>query len=487
MNNFNSSLWKITEPIKQKPGKQLVEFITRKILDGGLTEDDKLPSQRDFATLNKLNVNTVKRVYNQLNARGLIKTIPGRGTFVSYETEVPEHINKRFTPQLPIALTGAHSTGSKNPVLVQDFISIGLDLLGPSFTPFQQLSKYLRAYQDQYNRVTQYKQILDVEALDFRASIRQYLKETQGFRLEPGYLDVIFTREQALRRLLPLLLGPGTAVVNTCGQDTQLNAILSGMEVREHVLQTTAPDFIAQLETLLQNTQINLLIVRPQCGYPEGNHLDVRSCERLLALAKEYRFYILEEDPYHEFWYGQVPYRPLCNYDHEGHVIYLGVLSQLSVYMLNTYVVCASKAFIDLLNQHVRHDFPFRDLIQEKAIAKLLNSGEMWHLVKEVRYKKGVEKADLEYTLNTILHKYMFIQPSCSGLSLWLCFADTIDIQQMMLQLQNKEVNVPYHPVQEIPEKCCHKMRLGFGTYDRDEALDAAKILVKILDKAGAS
>ncbi|MES2454268.1 MAG: PLP-dependent aminotransferase family protein [Bacteroidota bacterium] len=485
MDNFNSSLWKITEPIKQKPGKQLVEFITRKILDGGLTEDDKLPSQRDFAALNKLNVNTVKRVYNQLNAHGLIKSIPGRGTFVSYEKEVLEHINKRFTPQLPIALTGAHLTGNNNPVASQDFLSIGLDLLGPSFTPFQQLSKYLRAYQDQYNRVTQYKQILDFDALDFRASIGKYLKETRGFWLEPGYLDVIFTREQALRRLLPLLLGPGAALVNTCGQDRQLNAILAGMEVREHVLQTTAPDFIDQLETLLQNSEIHLLIVRPQCGYPEGNHLNTPTCERLLALAKEYQFYILEEDPYHEFWYGQMPYKPLCNYDHEGHVIYLGVLSQLSVYMLNTYVVCASKAFIDLLNQHLRHDFPFRDLIQEKAIAKLLNSGEMWHLVKEVRFKKGGEKGDLEYNLNALLGDYMSIHPSSSGLSLWLCFADTIDIQQMMLQLQNKDVNVPYHPVQEIPEKRCHKMRLGFGTYDRDEALDAAKILAKILKTSG--
>jgi len=487
MNNFNSSLWKITGPIEKKPGKQLLEFISRKILDGGLTEDDKLPSQREFATLNNLNVNTVKRVYNQLNAHGWIQAKPGRGTFVSYEAEevLRKKENKRFTQQLPIPLTGAHATVSATPVVAQDFLSIGLDLLGPSFTPFQQMSRYLRGHQNKYSRGTQYQQIRDFEALDFKESIRKYLKETRAFRLDPGYLELIFTREQALKRLLDLLLGPGAVVVNTLGQDRQLKQIFNEMEVDEHVLQITAADFITQLETLLQHTVIRLLVIRPQCSYPEGNHLDVPNSERLLALAKEYRFYILEEDPYHEFWYDQEPFRPLCNYDHEGHLIYMGVLSHLSIYMLNTYVICASKAFIDLLNGSVRQDYAFRSLIEERAVAEMLDSGEMWSLVKDVRYKKQKEKEDLEYILKSVLTEHIVIQPSSSGLSLWIIFADSLDLEQVMHMLQGDQIPVPYDPAQERPKIQVHKMRLSFGTFNRDEALDAAKILAKILKTSG--
>ena len=63
--------------------KQISTSIKTSIYDGELEEGEALPSVRILANDLKISFLTVKRAYDELEAEGLIKTIPGKGSFIA--------------------------------------------------------------------------------------------------------------------------------------------------------------------------------------------------------------------------------------------------------------------------------------------------------------------------------------------------------------------------------------------------------------------
>ena len=61
---------------------QIVDGFRDQILGGILQEGDKLPSVRDLAAQLTINPNTIQRAYRELETKGWIVTIPGKGCFV---------------------------------------------------------------------------------------------------------------------------------------------------------------------------------------------------------------------------------------------------------------------------------------------------------------------------------------------------------------------------------------------------------------------
>ena len=78
--------------LKDKPiYLQLVERICGDVLKGNLKPGDKLPSVREYAIETGVNVNTVQRVYKELETLELTETKRGQGTFM---TTNEQHINQ---------------------------------------------------------------------------------------------------------------------------------------------------------------------------------------------------------------------------------------------------------------------------------------------------------------------------------------------------------------------------------------------------------
>ena len=69
---------------------QIVENFRSQITAGILQPGDKLPSVRELATQLSINPNTIQRAYRELEAQGIIRTIPGKGCFVCGIAEAPD-------------------------------------------------------------------------------------------------------------------------------------------------------------------------------------------------------------------------------------------------------------------------------------------------------------------------------------------------------------------------------------------------------------
>ena len=63
--------------------EQIFEQIRRQIFSGELKEDAALPSIRNLAKDLRISVITTKRAYEELEAAGWIRTLPGKGSFAA--------------------------------------------------------------------------------------------------------------------------------------------------------------------------------------------------------------------------------------------------------------------------------------------------------------------------------------------------------------------------------------------------------------------
>ena len=67
--------------------QQIIDNVERLAARGVLPPDSRLPSVRAMAVELSLNPNTVSRAYSELESRGIIYSLPGRGNFIAANSE----------------------------------------------------------------------------------------------------------------------------------------------------------------------------------------------------------------------------------------------------------------------------------------------------------------------------------------------------------------------------------------------------------------
>ena len=80
--------------------EQIIEKMEELMLLGVLKANDPLPSVRSFATELSINPNTIQRAYAELERRGYIYSIKGKGSFVSENSAMKENRKRELMIQL---------------------------------------------------------------------------------------------------------------------------------------------------------------------------------------------------------------------------------------------------------------------------------------------------------------------------------------------------------------------------------------------------
>jgi len=63
--------------------EQLIEQIEKFIISGVLSGGDQLPSVRSLSLTLSVNPNTIQKAYNELDIKGIITSVQGKGCFIS--------------------------------------------------------------------------------------------------------------------------------------------------------------------------------------------------------------------------------------------------------------------------------------------------------------------------------------------------------------------------------------------------------------------
>jgi GntR family transcriptional regulator len=59
--------------------RQIIDDYKKKLIRGELKGGDRIPSQREYADMVKVNPNTVQRAYREMEAMKMVETVRGQG------------------------------------------------------------------------------------------------------------------------------------------------------------------------------------------------------------------------------------------------------------------------------------------------------------------------------------------------------------------------------------------------------------------------
>lgn len=75
--------------------EQLIDQVEKFILTGILAEGAKIPSVRSLSMELSVNPNTIQKAFSELDRRGLINSVPGKGCFVSDKAMKALQVSRR--------------------------------------------------------------------------------------------------------------------------------------------------------------------------------------------------------------------------------------------------------------------------------------------------------------------------------------------------------------------------------------------------------
>lgn len=88
-------MYQIDNQSRQAVYEQIVGQVERYILTGVLQAEEQMPSVRSMSMELHLNPNTVQRAYTELERRGIIFTVVGKGSFVSSQAKEVLYLDKK--------------------------------------------------------------------------------------------------------------------------------------------------------------------------------------------------------------------------------------------------------------------------------------------------------------------------------------------------------------------------------------------------------
>ena len=104
--------------------EQIVDKFQELILKGGLQVGDQLPSVRGLAMELSINPNTIQRAYSELEQKGFIYSVKGRGNYVSENQNLLEERKEEMKQRLRSQMEEARALGVKQPELMELLFSV---------------------------------------------------------------------------------------------------------------------------------------------------------------------------------------------------------------------------------------------------------------------------------------------------------------------------------------------------------------------------
>ncbi len=459
-------------------GLQLADAIVSHIRGGALRAGDRLPGQRTLAASLGVSRTTVVRAYEELEAQGWTTGREGAGTFVAQEMELRTGpVSSGAMPAQPafdVLRPGATalSRGVPDGAIVANLAGGMPDL---RTIPVEEISRaWRRAVRRDGQSLLGYGPPAGHPAL--REAIATLLRQSRGLRC--GASEVLVARGAQMCAYLAVraLVQPGDVVaVEAYGYE----AIWAVLRIcGAHIVPIPVDDDgmdVDALAALCEQRRVRAVYVTPHHQFPTMVVMSAARRIRLLNLARQHRFAILEDDYDHEFHYEGRPVAPLASTDTAGNVVYIGSLSKVLAPGLRTGYVAAPAGFIQTLSELRTLVDRQGDLPMEAALAELLDDGSVQrHVRRARRIYRGRRALFLDLLRDKLSDELRFAVPA-GGLSVWAW--TTLDARAWEARARGRGVWVHAGWRFAQPGAATGAMRLGFAAANEEEIVAGVKLL----------
>ncbi|HZS06929.1 MAG TPA: PLP-dependent aminotransferase family protein [Blastocatellia bacterium] len=348
---------------------QLLEKLETAIESGELAIGVRLPSERALAEQLRISRTTVMNAYRELEARGLVHSYVGRGTFVCAGPE---------PAGAPFAWRGKVSRAASlhNDPALRHLIR---DTSRPDLISFAAGSPAIDIFPVKvWQRLTEQalrdksEEVLSNGPTAGLPCLRQAIARRVGTK--PERILILSGSQQGLDLISRCLLDPGDAVI--VDRPCYVGAIQNFRAAGAHLIgwDIVRAD-LDELEDLILRHRPKLIFTNPTFQNPTGRVLSLRERRELLKLAARYRVPILEDDPYRETYFDGAPPPSLRELDEYNIVIYLSTFSKVLAPGLRLGWLTAAEYVVDQLALIKQRENLFTEGIGQYALAEFLQSG----------------------------------------------------------------------------------------------------------------
>jgi GntR family transcriptional regulator/MocR family aminotransferase len=199
---------------------------------------------------------------------------------------------------------------------------------------------------------------------------------------------------------------------------------------------------LAALEALCRRRRIRAIYVTPHHQFPTTVLMPPDRRMRLLLLAEQFDFAIIEDDYDHEFHFTHQPMLPLASADRLGRVVYIGSMSKILTPSVRVGYVAAAKPVIDRLALELALIDRQGDPATEAAIAEMFEAGEIKRHTRRALRIYGERRAVFAALLTEKLGDLARFKLPDGGLAVWVNFREDVDPLALAAAAERRRLRV---------------------------------------------
>jgi 2-aminoadipate transaminase len=455
--------------------RQVVDQIAARITNGSLPPGARLPPVRELAAALDLTRLTVHSAYTELQARGLIESHVGRGSFVA---AAAKGLPSGGAAQAPERWQAQSVLADLMRLAEQpELISFAQALPAPETYPAQALARALSAATRESSSLG-YGPIAGDPAL--REQICRLLLE-RGVAARPDEVLITAGAQQGIDLALRALASPDDVVlVEEPGYPGMLEVAARRGQRLVGVPVDDGGIVVAALAAACATHHPRLLYTVPTFHNPTGVSLAAERREALLRVARTYDLLIVEDDIYGLLGYDGPTPPALKSLDTDGRVVYCMSFSKALAPGLRLGALVASQELLpDLAGAKHSADLVCSPLLQ-RALAIYLQGGRFAAHLQEVRALYRTRR-------DALLAALAGLPPGCDwtrpqgGLNLWIELPEGVHERDFVESAIQRGVGVAPGAAFFVQPRSHAYVRLCFGAHPPERLERGVGILGEVL------
>ncbi|WP_061168289.1 aminotransferase-like domain-containing protein [Caballeronia hypogeia] len=311
--------------------EKLADEIEEAVRRGVFAPGEKVASVRQASQQHDVSIKTVLHAYAILESRGILETRPQSGYFVRAQPQALKTEPKRAGRALAVAsevdvsrlvLSTLRSIGA------HDAVPFGSPYPDPEPFPWRRINQYANAIARRHSTWNLIDDLPPGNPELIRQIARRYAEN--GVPVDPQEIVITVGATEAINLSLQAVAKPGdTVAVESPTYYAMLHAIerlgMRAIEVPTHPAEGID---IEALEQIIARRRIAACMVMPNFQNPLGFQMPDERKRALVELLSTHDIPVIENDVYHELYYGEARPSTLKNFDTKGLVLHCASFSK---------------------------------------------------------------------------------------------------------------------------------------------------------------
>ena len=365
--------------------EKIYEYIKKEIVEGKMTQGEKLPSTRRLSENLAVSRSTVEMAYDQLLAEGYIKAEPCRGFFVCDITEL-------YRLEKQVSAPKSYEREKKAKKRKVDFSPYAIDTGNFPYNIWRKINKNILLDDSEDLLLSGDGQ----GEYELRSAIAAYLHQARGVNCSPEEI-IIGAGNEYLEILLAQLLGrEGTLLMENPGYPRAYYTFLNmGYTVKTV---PTAEGGLTLDNVCRENP--DLIYMMPSHQFPMGTVMPLKQRLELLKWASEAENrYLIEDDHDSEFRYRGKPIPSLQSIDCYGRVVYLGTFSKSIAPSLRISYMVLPPQLMEKYHSECGFYSTTVPRMQQEVLREFIEQG---HFERHLNKMRGIYRSRHDYLLGEL-------------------------------------------------------------------------------------